>query len=330
MKNSFFSIKNLKSVVFLGTSPVFQHLKKINDEYCLSSEIITSVHQSNNIQNNINKKIIHKIDKSFKNYLKKKYDLKKTLFFSIGSRWIFKNNFIKFVNGNIINFHAARLPIDGGGGSFSWRIMKNDRINIMLLHKVTENIDTGPIISYHQNLFPKSCRIPKEFKKYCDNSLLEFYDSFIRKLSNGKKFEEMHQPNYLSSYYPRLDSNGSSWIDWNMSAVEIERFINAFDDPYKGSLTLINNKKVRLKKVQLHSEKINSTSLTRGLIIKKEKKWLMVFLDDKNYLLVEEVLDDKGKIIFKNLKAGDKFYTPAKFLEKQFSKRIKYNNLGKS
>ena len=56
----------------------------------------------------------------------------------------------------------------------------------------------------------------------------------------------------------------------------------------------------------------------------------MIFLDDKNYLLVEEVLDNKGKIIFKNLKAGDKFYTPAKFLEKQFSKRIKYNNLGKS
>ena len=41
-----------------------------------------------------------------------------------------------------------------------------------------------------------------------------------------------------------------------MSAVEIERFINAFDDPYKGSLTLINNKKVRLKKVQLHSKKL--------------------------------------------------------------------------
>ena len=36
--------------------------------------------------------------------------------------------------------------------------------------------------------------------------------SFIRKLSNGKKFEEMHQPNYLSSYYPRLDSNGSSGL----------------------------------------------------------------------------------------------------------------------
>ena len=76
------------------------------------------MHQSDNIQNNINKKIIHKIDQSFENYLKKKYDLKKTLFFSIGSRWIFKNNFIKFVNGNIINFHAARLPIDGGGDHF--------------------------------------------------------------------------------------------------------------------------------------------------------------------------------------------------------------------
>ena len=79
------------------------------------------------------------------------------------------------------------------------------------------------------------------------------------KLSNGK-FEDA--PTKLSLFIlSRLDSNDSSWIDWNMSAVEIERFINAFDDPYK-SLTLINNKKVRLKKSNYIVKKLILT-LTR-------------------------------------------------------------------
>ena len=331
MQNNYFQIKDLKNVIFFGTSKIFEKFIKINNKFNLNTEIITSKDQSKNINKDIKFKIVNKIDTKFKNYILKKYSPKNTLFFSLGSRWIFKNDFIKLCKENLVNFHGARLPQDAGGGSFSWRIMKNDRINNLLIHKVTNKIDEGQIIFYRKKLFPKSCRLPIDFKKNLDVGLLELYSDFIRMIKSKKKFFYHKQPEYLSSYYPRLDSNTDSWIDWSMSGLEIERFIDAFDDPFKGCLTKINkNKKiVRLKKAQLHCGETISHKYMRGLIIRNDIDWIVIAIDEKNYLLVEEVLDTKGRNIINKLRPGDRFFTPEKDLEGQFSRKTMYNVFGK-
>ena len=329
-KNSF-QITNIKNVLFFGTSKIFKKFIEINNKYNLNTEIFTSKDQSKNINKDIKNKIINKIDKNFENYISKNYQPENTLFFSLGSRWIFKKNFIKFCKGNLVNFHGARLPQDAGGGSFSWRIMKNDRINNLLIHSVTPKIDNGQIIYYKKKLFPKGCRLPVDFKKNLDSGLLELYLDFIGMIKNKKKFYYQKQSDYLSSYYPRLDSNTDSWIDWSMSGIELERFIDAFDDPYKGCLTKINTNKqtVRIKKVQLHGDETISHKYMRGLIVRNDLKWIVVAIDDKNYLLIEEVLDSKGKNIVNEFKPGDRFFTPEKNLEKQFSKKTMFNSFGK-
>jgi methionyl-tRNA formyltransferase len=331
MRNYYFQIKNLKNVLFFGTSIIFKKFIEINDKYNLNTEIFTSKHQSKNLSKDLKYKIVNKIDKKFENYISKNYLPENTLFFSLGSRWIFKKNFIKFCKGNLVNFHAARLPQDAGGGSFSWRIMKNDRINNLLIHNVIPKIDGGQIIYYKKKLFPKSCNLPVDFKKELDIRLLEFYLDFIRMIKNKKKFYYQNQPEYLSTYYPRLDSNTDSWIDWSMSGLELERFIDAFDDPYKGCLTKINTNRetVRIKKVQLHGGETTSHKYMKGLIIRNDSEWIVVAVDDKNYLLIEEVLDLKGRNIINKLKPGDRFYTPEKNLEKQFSKRTIFNVFGR-
>ena len=52
-----------------------------------------------------------------------------TLFVSLGARFIFKKDLIKnFFKHNLVNFHSSRLPLDRAGGGFSWRIMREDRI----------------------------------------------------------------------------------------------------------------------------------------------------------------------------------------------------------
>ena len=331
MKNNYFQIKHLKNILFFGTSKIFDSFIEVNNKFNLNSEIITSKDQSKNISKNIKFKVINKIDRKFKNYILKKYSPKNTLFFSLGSRWIFKKDFIEFCKGNLVNFHGARLPQDAGGGSFSWRIMKNDRINKLLIHKVDTKVDNGQIIFYRKKLFPKSCRLPIDFKKNLDIGLFELYYDFIKMIRNRKKFYFYKQPEYLSSYYPRLDSNTDSWIDWSMSGPEIERFIDAFDDPFKGCLTKINkdNKVVRLKKVHLHGGETISHKYMKGLIVRNDNDWIVVAIDEKNYLIVEEVLDTKGRNIINKIKPGDRFFTSEKDLERQFSKKTVYNALGK-
>ena len=43
--------------------------------------------------------------------------------------------------------------------------------------------------------------------------------------------------------------------------------------------------------------------------IEADKNWIVVSTKSKHMLLIEEVLDSKGKNIINNLKVGDRFYT---------------------
>ena len=134
-KNNFF-IKNIKNIIFIGFHEKFSELKKICNKNNISFSIITSSDQSKNLKN-FRYRVFNKVDKKFKIYVEKNYDIDKTLFVSLGSRIIFKDkNIKKFFKNNLINFHATRLPYDSGGASTSWRIMKNDRIDNQLVHLV--------------------------------------------------------------------------------------------------------------------------------------------------------------------------------------------------
>tara|TARA_B100001741_G_scaffold19108_1_gene14268 strand:+ start:364 stop:582 length:219 start_codon:yes stop_codon:yes gene_type:complete len=46
-----------------------------------------------------------------------------------------------------------------------------------------------------------------------------------------------------------------------------------------------------------------------GLIIRKEKDWIIVSTVDENFLIIKSVINDKGKNIIGNTKVGDRFVT---------------------
>ena len=51
-------------------------------------------------------------------------------------------------------------------------------------------------------------------------------------------------------------------------------------------------------------------------------------LDENHKILVEEVLDDNGKNLVKELKVGDRFFTPREKLDKAKKIRIKFGPKG--
>ena len=52
-------------------------------------------------------------------------------------------------------------------------------------------------------------------------------------------------------YWPRLNTDAHGYINWSNDVEDIEKFICAFDDPYKGAITYFNDNKIRVKKVFL-------------------------------------------------------------------------------
>ena len=329
--NKFF-IEKLNSVVFLGQSNVFSKLIEVNDLLKLDTSIVTSSHQSKLIDKKIDYKIFDKLDDKFKKFINKNVKVKNTIFVSLGARYIFKKDTIEnFFSNNLVNFHGTRLPLDTGGGGFSWKIMREDRIDNQLVHVVNEGLDTGPIINNSLSLFPKTCQIPIDFEIYRLKKFIEFYTKFLKEVQNGKYFDLKSQVDYLGRYNPRLNTEIDGLINWDMDSYDLFNFINAFDEPYKGASTFLNNGnfgKLYLKKVHLHGGDSSNHPYMSGMVSRHDKNWIVVSTKSKHMILIEKVLDKKGNNIISKIKVGDRFYTPYEELEKSKKKRTIFYSKG--
>ncbi len=65
----------------------------------------------------------------------------------------------------------------------------------------------------------------------------------------------------------------------------------------------------------------------RGLIYRKAKGSLFVAVSNGS-ILIKEAYDNKGRGIFKNLKVGERFVTPIKYLEDALLFRAVYDSKG--
>ena len=330
IKNNKFFLSNFSNVVIFGHPQ--NEIIQINKKLKLSTTVLTSVDQSKVMDKKlINYKVFNSIDKKCVRYLKNKFDFKKTLFIGIGPRYIFKKETIKLFEKNFINIHNSRLPLDAGGGAGSWTIMREDRICNMCIHMMTEDIDGGQIIANELSLYPKNCIIPSDFKKHSSQLMIKFYEKFMNKLLKGVEFELKPQIHYLSRYNPRLNTEVSGFIDWSLSSYDLINFINAFEDPYKGASTYLNNGnfgKLYLKKVQLHGGDTSNHPYMSGIVSRHDKNWIVVCTSSKHMLLIEEVINNNGKNIISKIKVGDRFFTPHEKLNTARSNRIYYNAYG--
>ena len=109
------------------------------------------------------------------------------------------------------------------------------------------------------------------------------------------KFKIYSQPKYLSRYNPRLNTIENGFIDWNLEPYDLINFINAFDEPYEGASTFLNNGnfgRLFLKKVQLHGGDSTNHPFMTGIVTRHDKDWIVVSTIGKHMLLIEEVLNE--------------------------------------
>lgn len=317
-----FQISKLKQIALLGASPLFSQFAKFNRSKGIRTSLISSPAQKAELPKKEKCWLFEKLDHDFESFIEKYFDLETTLFLSFGARWIFKKRIIENVlGGHLLNFHGTRLPLDAGGADISWKIMRGDRIGMNLVHLVDEGIDSGPILDYENFLFPSSLNIPIEYLEYQKTQLLPFYENFIQKVRSGEKFPLLRQPEYLGRYNPRLKTTLHGYIDWRLPAASLCRFINAFDDPYPGAMSFYRGKLVHLKGVHLHAGETPNHEFMSGLVMRHDKKWVVIATEGSHSLLVEQVLSENGENLLSQIRAGDRFHTPSKYLESALSTR---------
>lgn len=256
-------------------------------------------------------------------------DISSSFILSLGAAWIFDKEVITNVfNNKIVNLHGTRLPQDRGGGGHSWRILMGNRFGFLTLHLIDEGVDTGPIIFQEEFLYPSSCRIPNDYESFYLDRCVKFFKVFLANLfSHPQSFPLIKQSETFATYWPRLNSNINSWIDWSMEPKQLERFICAFDDPYLGAQTMSDGKVVRIKKVSINLSDGIFHPFQRGVVYRKGDNWICVALNGCG-LIIEEISDLNGDDIFNQVKVGSRFYTPVDNLEKSLSKKIIYSASG--
>jgi len=174
-----------------------------------------------------------------------------------------------------------------------------------VLHKLTPGIDDGPIIAYEEFIYPPF-RKPSEYMAFYEEMNFNFLSNVLEKMIKGVELKPLAQPEYLSSYWPRLKADVNGWINWNWTAQEIERFICAFDDPYDGARARLNGEIVILKNTYYQAVDGYTHPFQNGIIYRDNGKWINVAVQGGE-LLVCDLQNKLGKR--PQFKVGDRLYS---------------------
>ena len=241
--------------------------------------------------------------------------MERSLAITLGAPWgISKDLIEKVFAGKIFNCHGTRLPTYRGGAMYSWNILRGNRLGLCLLQRLNET-DTGEIVNFEEFVYPASCRVPADYEAVYAGKNAEFLRKFLLRVRRGPvEYSPVGQPEYLSSFFPRLNTQVNGWINWEWALEDVERFICAFDEPYAGALTTTRGRVVRLKGVVAQRNDGRNHPYQSGLVYRNNGRWLMVSCGDGE-LIVHQVLDEKNRNILTDVRAGERFITPSSRLE---------------
>lgn len=256
-------------------------------------------------------------------------DLRRAFCLSLGAAWIFPPEMLNnLFHGRLLNLHGTRLPQNRGGGGLSWRIMMGSRLGFCQLHLVDEGVDSGDLVLTEEFLYPASCRTPKDYENESMNRNLRFVSELIETLRlDSVSVETRPQAHYLSTYFPRLNSEEHAWIDWGEELTTLERFVLAFDEPYSGAKTSWRGKTVALKSVMADYSDSAFHPFQSGLVYRNNGKWLSVCANGGS-LIVEKVEGKNGLDLISQIDVGDRFVTESTDLARRTS-RVFYLPSGK-
>lgn len=325
----------IEKIIFLGGSSIlYEILKNIDNNIekvvftseRFSEEIVDGKKFTEQLQElNIKFYVVDNINNN--EDITKEVIKNSTLGFSVSASWIIKQNIIDLFDGKLVNIHGARLPHFRGGGGASWNILQGNRLDGFVIHFITTGIDDGAIVDKQEFIFPDNCKRPIDFYSYKNKIMVKKSVDFINKVLNNELFGIYQQQEEFSSYWPRLNTDKHGFIDWNWSLNDIEKFINAFDEPYSGAITFCNGSQVRVKNVFINHSDGNFHPFQKGIIYRKNSQGYFVATEEGT-LIIESLKGEEDKDLFDFIQCGDRLYTPQSKIDKSFSTRVFYNHQG--
>lgn len=212
----------------------------------------------------------NELENEVKQMLEKvKPDVVWTLTFS----WKIPKSVLDIPTYGFVNFHFGLLPKYAGADPVFWQIKNAEKFGGISIHKMTEEIDQGPIYLMEKIQIVTGenhglhCQKLGMFAETLKHKLIELIKEDKPTLQDSSNRNEFFHKPVLKDLS----------IDWeNSSATEIENLINACNPAYGGAVTSIGGMEVKLlevspadltEKVEALPGQIIHGDVTYGLIV---------------------------------------------------------------
>ena len=174
----------------------------------------------------------------------------------------------------LIVFHDSLLPrYRGFSPLVSSLINGEDLIGVTAIF-ASGDYDCGDIIAQSKTTVNYPIKIQNAIKLICEN-YKQLAIKIIKQISEGKTLNGVKQDEHKASYSLWLDEDDYR-IDWKKSSDQIKRFIDALTYPYKGALSIIGNKKVRITDAEIVGDVHIENRMPGKIIFIKDKKPIVV------------------------------------------------------
>ncbi|MCP3932287.1 MAG: GNAT family N-acetyltransferase [Bacteroidetes bacterium] len=256
-----------------------------------------------------------------------------TIGIGIGEAWSFSERIIEAFDGRLLDYMGIPLPRYRGGAHYTWMILQNDRKSGCNLQEInTEMIqgvfDSGKIVKTNSFEFPETAKVPADYFNTEVKQAIAFIKEFLVEVKNGNEFTLNEIDESKSLYLPRLNTMKQGWIDWSWEGFEIEQFIRAFDEPYKGASTRVNGKRIFLKNVILDNFEEVFHPFQSGLVTRVSVKDGVFVATTSGLLCIKNICDENGESVLVSIKPGMRLYTPAEDIDNALTFEANYGTSG--
>ena len=322
-----------RGITLIGSGPLIIETAKYTRSLGISTLAIYAPRHFDNKDANLLKKIgcaFYKTNDPHQDYsLLDKFNDYSKLCICFGPAWIFKESILNIFEDRIFNFNGIPLPNYLGGAHFTWQILHNNKTGGAFIQQIDENIDRGKIILGEHYNIPTDINLPVDYEKFNNKKGINLIKKFIDKITTPPN-EIKYQDNIINwdqhLYFPRLYTPKNGYVNWSWTGEEIFRFCNAFDEPYPGARSFINNEIVILKNTKFHKNPY-SHPFSAGLIVRINKEKQEVWIATRDGFLEVKKFNFESNKSPHNIKIGMRIITPLSKIEESFSS-IKFDSKG--
>ncbi|MCQ2352134.1 MAG: bifunctional UDP-4-amino-4-deoxy-L-arabinose formyltransferase/UDP-glucuronic acid oxidase ArnA [Victivallaceae bacterium] len=167
-------------------------------------------------------------------------EMKPDFIFSFYYRDILKEDILSIPRLGAINLHGSLLPKYRGRVPINWAIINGETETGVTLHYMVREADAGDIVDQEKvGISPRETA-----KSLFDKSVAAarvMLDRALPLLKEGKAKRIRQNEEDATCFHGRKPADGE--IDWQKSAVEIDRLVRAVTKPYPGAFSFLGDRK---------------------------------------------------------------------------------------